>query len=165
MIDKRPGEIATREEPGHWEADTAVSRQSKGAICAAVERKSRYLIGKKMNAKTAKEMDNALVTSLEKLPKHLCLTITYDNGTENANHEKTNEALNTKSFFCNAYHSWEKGSIENRIGMIRRVYPKKTDWGLISQEELDIVVKQVNTRPMKCLGFKTPEEVFVALTR
>lgn len=164
MIDNRPAQIATRDEPGHWEADTAVSRQSKGAICAISERKTRYLIVKKMNAKTAKDMDTALVTSLEKIPKHLCLTITYDNGTENTNHDKTNETLKTKSYFCNPYHSWEKGTIENRIGIIRRVFPKKTDWGLISQEELDIVVKQINTRPMKCLGFKTPEEVFVALT-
>ncbi len=58
---------------------------------------------------------------------------------------------------------WEKGSIENRIGMIRRYVPKKTDWSLITQKQLDKVVKKINTRPMKCLGFKTPEEVFVAL--
>ena len=65
-----------------------------------------------------------------------------------------------KAYFCNPYHSWEKGSIENRIGMIRRYFPKKTDWSLITQKQLDKVVKKINTRPMKCLGFKTPEEVF-----
>jgi len=163
MIAERPVNIAKRKEPGHWEADTAVSRQSKGAISATVERVSRFLISKKLLAKTAENMNKALIDSLKGQPKHLRKTITYDNGTENSCHEKTNKRLGTESYFCNPYHSWEKGSIENRIGMIRRFFPKKTNWALISQDKLDKVVKKINTRPMKCLGFKTPEEVFVAL--
>jgi IS30 family transposase len=163
MIVERPKEIARREEPGHWEADTVVSRQSKAAISATAERESRFLVVKKLTAKTAENMNNALIDSLKGYPKHLCKTITYDNGTENSYHEKTNTMLGTKSYFCNPYHSWEKGSIENRIGLIRRYYPKKTNWVLISQKELDTIVKKINTRPMKCLGYKTPEEVFVAL--
>jgi len=163
MIDKRPVHIEDRIEAGHWEADTAVSRQSKAAIAAAVERKSRFLIVKKIKGKTAYCMHIAMVDSLEGLPLQLRKTITYDNGTENAHHRLTNDILKTDSFFCNPYHSWEKGSIENRIGMIRRYFPKKTDWSLITQRQIDKVVKKINTRPMKCLGFKTPEEVFVAL--
>jgi transposase, IS30 family len=163
MIDKRSAHIEARKEAGHWEADTAVSRQSKAAITATVERKSRFLIVKKIKGKTADCMHNALIDSLKALPEKLRKTITYDNGTENANHKRTNDILKTKSYFCNPYHSWEKGSIENRIGMIRRYFPKKTDWSLITQRQIDKVVKKTNTRPMKCLGFKTPEEVFVAL--
>lgn len=163
MIEHRDPLIETRNEAGHWETDTAVSRQSKAAITATVERKTRYLIAKKIKGKTAKDMHNAVVKSLKKLPQKLRKTITYDNGTENANHKLTDEILKTKAYFCNPYHSWEKGSIENRIGMIRRYFPKKTNWSLITQKEIDKVVKKNNTRPMKCLGFKTPEEVFVAL--
>jgi IS30 family transposase len=163
MIEHRPVHIKDRNEVGHWETDTAVSRQSKTAITASVERKSRYLIARKIKGKTADCMHNAVVDSLKDLPQKLRKTITYDNGTENSNHKLTDEALKTKAYFCNPYHSWEKGSIENRIGMIRRYFPKKTDWALITQRQLDKVVKKINTRPMKCLGFKTPEEVFVAL--
>ena len=164
MIEHRDPLIETRNEAGHWETDTAVSRQSKAAITATVERKTRYLIAKKIKGKTAKDMHNAVVKSLKKLPQKLRKTITYDNGTENANHKLTDEILKTKAYFCNPYHSWEKGSIENRIGMIRRYFPKKTNWSLITQKQIDKVVKKINTRPMKCLGFKTPEEVFVAIS-
>lgn len=163
MIDKRPAHVENRIEPGHFEADTAVSRQSKAAIMAVSERTSRFLIAKKIEAKTAACMHYALVSSFKNLPKKFVKSITYDNGTENTNHILTNKALNTTSYFCNPYHSWEKGTIENRIGKIRRYFPKKTNWSLITQAEIDMVVKKINTRPMKCLGFKTPEEVFFAL--
>lgn len=163
MIEHRAPHVEDRKEAGHWETDTAVSRQSKAAITATVERKSRYLIVKKIKGKTALCMHTAVVKSLKKFPQKLKKTITYDNGTENANHKLTDAVLKTKAYFCNPYHSWEKGSIENRIGMIRRYFPKKTDWSLITQRQLDKVVKKINIRPMKLLGFKTPEEVFVAL--
>ena len=163
MIDERPAFIQDRTEAGDWEADTAVSRQSKAAIMAAVERKSRFLVASKLDAKSAEPMKNALVDRLSVFPQHLRKSITYDNGTENAQHEETNALLNTQSFFCNPYHSWEKGSIENRIGIIRRYFPKKTDWNLISQVELDTIVLKINNRPLKCLGYQSPYEVFVAL--
>lgn len=163
MIEHRDPKIETREEAGHWEADTAVSRQSKAAITAVTERKSRYLMARKIKGKTAINMHSALVKSLKNVPEKMRKTITYDNGTENANHKLTDMVLQTKSYFCNPYRSCEKGSIENRIGMLRRYFPKKTDWSLITQRQLDKVVKKINNRPMKCLGFKTPREVFVAL--
>jgi IS30 family transposase len=136
MIDERPKYIANRKTAGHWETDTAVSRQSKAAIMAAVERKSRYLMGRKLKSKSAACMNKALIKSLQTLPRQLLKSLTYDNGTENAFHEVTNAVLKTSSYFCNPYHSWEKGSIENRIGIIRRFFPKKTNWALISQASL-----------------------------
>jgi IS30 family transposase len=78
-------------------------------------------------------------------------------------HEMTNKTLGIKSYFCNPYHSWEKGTVENLIGIIRRFYPKKTDWKNISQWDLNKVARFINNRPMKLLGFKTPYQVFVAL--
>jgi IS30 family transposase len=162
-IDKRPDGVETREEPGHWEADTVVSRQSTAAVAVVLERKTRYCSFKKIESKMAKNMRKALVRSLRKYSPVLLKTITYDNGLENAEHEITNSVLGTQSFFCRPYHSWEKGSVENCIGLLRRYYPKKTDWALLSQYDLDIVAHRLNTRPKKCLGFRTPEEMFVAL--
>jgi IS30 family transposase len=163
LIDSRPSRIETREQAGHWEADTAVSRQSLAAVAVVQERKTRYCKLRKLKTKSASNMRKAITRSLQRFPSSLCKTITYDNGTENAEHEATNLALGTLSYFCRPYHSWEKGSVENCIGLLRRFYPKKTDWALLSQMDLDIVERRLNTRPKKCLGFKTPEEAFVAL--
>lgn len=162
-IDKRPDKAATREEAGHWEADTVVSRQSTAAVAVILERKTRYCTFKKMKSRLAKNMRKALVRSLRNYSPSLLKTITYDNGLENAEHERINNVLGTQSYFCQPYHSWEKGSVENCIGLLRRYYPKKTNWALLSQHDLDIVAHRLNTRPRKCLGFRTPEEAFVAL--
>ena len=108
-------------------------------------------------------MSKAVIRSLRKVPSKLRKSITYDNGTENAAHEATNSILNTRSYFCHPYHSWEKGSVENVIGLLRRYFPKKTNWSLITQQELNIIERKLNTRPKKCLGFRTPQEIFFAL--
>lgn len=163
MIDKRPDYINLRAHIGHWEIDTAISRQSKAAIMVLVERKTRYICIRKLPTKTAYEMHIKTVESLQKFPREFRRSITYDNGTENAFHELTNEMLLTKSYFCNPYHSWEKGTVENMIGIIRRFYPKKTDWNNVSQWDLNKVARFINNRPMKLLGFKTPYQALVAL--
>jgi IS30 family transposase len=75
-------------------------------------------------------------------------------------HEVINKALGTKSYFCKPYHSWEKGSIENHNGILRRYFPNKHNWALTTQKELNKVVHKINSTPMKCLGYKTPAEVF-----
>ena len=163
MIEKRPGYINMRTRIGHWETDTVISRQSKAAVMVLVERRTRYVILKKLPAKTALYMHKAEVESLAKFKDFVRRSITYDNGTENSLHELTNQKLNVKSYFCNPYHSWEKGTVENIIGLIRRFYPKKTDWNNVSQWDLNKVSRFINNRPMKLHGFKTPYQVFVAL--
>ncbi len=162
-IEQRPPAVDDRMEAGHWEADTAVSRQSLAAIAVVQERTSRHCAIALLPAKTAANMHEGVIRKMRTLPLHLLKSITYDNGTENAAHEATNAVLGTRSFFCQPYHSWEKGGVENCIGLIRRYYPKKTDWSSLSQKDCDNVARRLNTRPRKCLGFKTPEEVFVAL--
>jgi IS30 family transposase len=163
MIEKRPDYINLRSVIGHWEIDTAVSGKSKAAIMVLVERRTRYVIIKKLLEKTSYYMHNATIKSLGEYPSRLRQSLTYDNGTENVMHEYTNTVLGTKSYFCNPYHSWEKGTVENVIGVIRRFYPKKTDWNNISQWDLNKVARFINNRPMKLLGFKSPYQVFVAL--
>jgi len=163
MIEKRPEYINLRSRIGHWEIDTAVSRMSKEAIMVLVERKTRFTIIKKLKAKTALAMHYATIKSFKTLPPKVRKSLTYDNGLENTLHELTNKKLGTKSYFCNPYHSWEKGTVENIIGIIRRFYPKKTDWKKVSQWDLNKVARYINNRPMKLLRFKTPYQVFVAL--
>jgi IS30 family transposase len=163
MIEKRPEYVNLRTRIGHWEIDTVISRQSKTVIMVLVERRTRYVIIRKLPAKTAYYMHNATVNSLKYFPPKVRRSITYDNGTENTLHETTNKILGCKSYFCNPYHSWEKGTVENIIGIIRRFYPKKTDWKFVSQWDLNKVAKFINNRPMKLLGFRTPYQVFVAL--
>ena len=163
MIENRPNYIQLRSRIGDWETDTIISRQSKAAVMALANRKARLLILKKLDAKTALLMHKAVVKSLERFPLHVKNSITYDNGTENTLHELTNKILGTKSFFCNPYHSWEKGTVENLIGIVRRFYPKKTNWNNVSQWDLNKIMRYVNNRPMKCLGYKTTNQVFVAL--
>ena len=95
-----------------------------------------------------------------KLDPVLRKSITYDNGSENVEHEKINVALGTDSYFCAPYRSWEKGTVENTIGLVRRWLPKKTDLRDVSDDKIVGIENWLNNRPRKCLGFKTPLEVF-----
>jgi IS30 family transposase len=168
-ITERPPQVDLRTVAGHWEVDTVVSRESKACVAVLVERKTRFFIVILMKDKTASTMHEAVAVALKGLPAGLRKTLTYDNGLENALHELTNAELGVTSYFCKPYHSWEKGSIENRNGILRRYFPKKHNWRLTTQKKIDKVVSKINATPMKCLGFKTPAEVFakcggVALT-
>lgn len=160
-IEYRPKHIEDRKELGHWEADTAYSRKSKVSLQVATERKTRLTKIYRLNSMTANEVVTALSRMLSDLPSH---TITYDNGKENTKHEKINELLGTKSYFCAPYHSWEKGTVENTIGLIRRFLPKKTDFSTVTTEQLEYIEDLLNNRPRKCLDFNTPLEVFKELS-
>ena len=162
-LENRPLDADLRSEPGHWEADTAVSRRSKAAIAIVIERTTRLVKIRLMPSKSALHMEQALISSLSDIPPLFRKSITYDNGTENTRHQVVNKELGTLSFFCQPYHSWEKGSVEQVIGLIRRTYPKKTDWALLSQSHLDTIQDKLNHRPRKCLNFLSPHEAYVAL--
>jgi IS30 family transposase len=162
FIDQRPQEVNARCEFGHWEADTAVSRQSKVALAVFIERSSRYIKIKKIKQNKASAFSKAIIRRMITLPPLARRSITYDNGSENTQHEFVNDQLNTDSYFCNPYHSWEKGSVENVIGLIRRFFPKKTDFAKITHKRIKEVESLLNSRPRKCLNFKTPSEVFLS---
>jgi len=159
-IEDRPAIVDKRIRFGDWEADTAVSRQSKSAIQVLAERKSRLIRITKLSRKTAAKMKNATIRKLSDLPAKLKKTITYDNGTENTEHQAVNTALGTKSYFCIPFHSWEKPLVENSIGLIRRYFPKKTDFSKVSYNEIRRVENLINNRPRKCLNYATPNEIF-----
>ena len=101
-----------------------------------------------------------MTATMKTLKNQEVKTMTYDNGTENANHLLANKLLNCQSFFCNAYHSLEKGSIENRNKILRQFFPKGTNFDLISDDEIRRVQNVINNRPMKVLNWHSPSEVF-----
>ena len=160
-IKERPQEANMRLESGHWEADTIISRRSKVALGIMLERMSRRICLAKLPAKTSRYFRAALNRRLNRYPQHLRRSITYDNGCENVEHEYTNKVLGTKSYFCEPFHSWEKGSLENAVGIIRRFFPKKTDFALVTKEQIKRIENLINTRPRKCLDYKTPNEFFL----
>jgi len=164
FIDERPEKINTREEFGHWEADCAVSRQSSSCLHILLERKTRLLKITKLARLSAARVRQAVIWRLACQPRFARLTITYDNGHENTDHLEVNQALEMGSYFCHPYHSWEKGSVENGIGLIRRFLPKKTDFERTPLSEIRRIEKLLNNRPRKCLNYKTPREVFSQLS-
>ena len=159
-ISERPEAVEKREEGGHWEADQMVCRASKLALQVCAERASRLTRIKKVEDKTAAQSRAALSSILKGYPKRLRQSITYDNGSENIEHGELNREIGTRSYFCEPYHSWEKGTVENTNGLIRRFLPKKTDFAKISEERIAEIELWLNNRPRKCLGFRTPAEVF-----
>jgi IS30 family transposase len=160
-IKKRSKKINERKVFGHWESDTLESDQSKVVINVIKERKSRLVKMTRLETKKADLTKQSIIDRLRILPNKARQSITYDNGSENYYHEQVNELLKTKSYFCQPYHSWEKGAVEQINGLIRRFIPKKTDLAKFSQEQLDQIENLLNHRPRKCLGYKTPLEVFL----
>jgi len=159
-LSERPVEANTRETLGHWEADTLVGRLAHSALAIAVERKARYSRLKKLSRKKAPEMRRMLTRSLCRYPKRARKSITYDNGLENAQHQQVNQVLGTKSFFCAPYTSQEKGTVEHMAGLVRRIFPKRTNFDMVTKSQIQAVERWLNNRPMKCLKFLTPAEVF-----
>ena len=135
-IDQRPQEINDRSEFGHWESDAIVSKQSKVALSVNIERISKLVKIKKIKQNKAEMFSRAVIGRMKRLPACARRSITYDNGSENALHEVINDQLNTDSYFCNPYHSREKGSVENVNGLIRRFLPKKTDFAKITHKRI-----------------------------
>jgi len=159
-ITERPAHISLRQEPGHWETDLMVSAASKAALQVSTERTTRLTRIKKLAGKTARESRTTLAATLREYPAHFRRSLTYDNGSENYEHNELNRELGMRSYFCEAYHSWEKGTVENTNGLIRRFLPKKTDFAKIPEAEIERIEQWLNNRPRKCLGFYTPTEVF-----
>lgn len=166
-IDARPKSVEDRKQYGHWEGDTLISRKSKVALHTIVERKSRLLLLSKLDRKSATETSKTIIRRLGKLPAKGRRTLTLDNGTENANHEKVTSKIGMKCYFARPYASWQRGTNENINGLVRWYLPKGTDFSKINKDQLKLIERLINNRPRKCLGYKTPLEVAassVALT-
>jgi IS30 family transposase len=158
-IEKRPAAVETRRQFGHWEGDTIVSMKCHDALCCLVERKSRLLLLTKLQRRSSDDVSRTIVYRLGSFPQHARRTLTLDNGSENAGHEKITETLQVKCFFAHPYASWERGTNENINGLVRWYLPKGTDLSKIPAKQIAFIESLINNRPRKCLGYKTPIEV------
>lgn len=165
-IHERSKHIDNRRSFGHWEGDL-VSGTNNSHIATLVDRKSRYTVILKLNGKDAGSVNQALIDKFQELPPTLRLSLTWDRGMELAKHLELTASTGVKVYFCDPQSPWQRGTNENTNGLIRQFLPKKTCLAQYSQQELDKVAAQLNSRPRKTLKFKTPKEVIengVALT-
>lgn len=159
-IDQRPPQVDSLERFGDWEGDTVLGKNQDGAILTLVERKSLFLLAMPLASKKACETATAAIAALHKIPKKWRKTLTFDNGSEFAAHERIAQEAGIDIFFAHPYHSWERGKNENTNGLLRQYYPKKTSFAALDPHALQIVIQEINNRPRKSLGYRTPFEVF-----
>jgi len=165
LIERRSNKANSRSQIGHWETDLMESKRGVSAnVSAHIERKTRYTKLEKLSDKKAKtkhkKMQKTLkmLQSVSKSRKPIIKSITYDNGSENAYHYKLSKNMKIKGYICHPYHSWEKGSVENVIGRVRRFIPKGTNITTVSEKNLQQVENWINSAPLKCLNWMTPNE-------
>ena len=162
-ISERPIEADNRSEFGHFEADSIESCKIRGkqlsCLTVVVERVSRFVSIRKTASKTANATTKSIISALKPF-KNNVISITYNNGCEFTQHEKINNLFNTKSYFARPYCSNDKGTVENINGLIRRFFPKGTNFDNISEEAIAYVEDWINNRPMKILNYMTPKQIF-----
>ncbi len=160
-IHQRPKSVNQRLVFGHWEGDTLEGRKSeKDGIHAEVERLSRLIQAKKIERIAGKETQEAQREIFSCLPEKARRSTTLDNGKENHLHYQLRKKLRMKTYHCDPYSAWQKGSVEQAVGLLRRYLPKRTSLSTLNQEELEDIVEELNNRPRKVLNYNTPKEVF-----
>jgi IS30 family transposase len=158
-ISQRPAEVADRAVPGHWEGDLIVGPGSKSAIGTLVERSTRFVILLHLPGRhTADEVADAMIREMGKLPDHLRRSVTWDRGSELAEYERIQLALDTKLFFCDPHSPWQRGSNENTNRLLRFWFEKGTDLSGHTAEELESVAAKLNRRPRPTLDYETPAQ-------
>ncbi|MBI1772142.1 MAG: IS30 family transposase [Burkholderiales bacterium] len=160
-IEQRPAIVDTLKRYGDWEGDLVVGANHQQALVTLNERKSRYTLLDKVSRKTAEAVSDTIISLLAPF-SGLVHTLTTDNGKEFAQHERIAQRLDVKYFFAHPYCSWERGANENMNGLIRQFFPKKMRFESITMQDMTDAMDYLNHRPRKCLGYKTPHEVFMA---
>lgn len=160
-ISQRPKEVEERKEFGHFEWDSILSvRNTYSALRTELERKSRFLFVRRIPRKKALYTVQATISIFQSLPWWAVKSTTWDNGSEHTEHEKITKTLHIPIYFAEPYKSWQRGSNEHANGMIRRFFPKGTNFDDVTDEQIQRVVNYLNNRPRKILGYKTPKQVF-----
>jgi IS30 family transposase len=160
-IEQRPDIVDQLGRYGDWEADLVIGAGQQQALVTLNERKSRYSLIGKVDRKTAQEVSDIMITLLT--PFADCVhTVTSDNGKEFSQHARIAKDLNAQFFFAHPYCSWERGANENMNGLIRQFFPKKMAFDNITASDIALATYSLNHRPRKCLGFKTPHQVFMS---
>jgi len=158
-IRERPASVEERAVPGHWEGDLIFGTRDT-QIATLVERHTRYVMLAKVNSKHTETVINALIKQAHRLPRELYKSLTWDRGSEMADHKRFTLATDIKVYFCDPQSPWQRGSNENTNGLLRQYFPKGTDLSVHSQAKLNAVARQLNERPRETLGFHTPAERF-----
>jgi IS30 family transposase len=135
-----------------------VSSRNSVVLCSLVERRTRLLKLVRVWGRDGKRTAAAIISRLGPLPERGRRTLTMDNGSEHTRHERITAAIGIRRYFCAPYAAWQRGTNENRNGMVRRYFPKGTDFSRLTKAEIQRVESAINNRPMKCLGFRTPKE-------
>jgi transposase, IS30 family len=162
LITQRPAEINTRKRFGHWEGDSIEFKGTKEkTVTTLVERKTRMVYLIKNNRKYSRGIMNNIKNKFENLPKKMLKTLTFDQGCEFADYPHLEHQNECKVYYCQAHSPWQKGSNENMNGRLRRYLPREVEIDKVTQEELNLLAEKMNRLPRKCLGFKTPNEMFI----
>jgi len=159
-IKLRPKDVETRKVFGHWEGDSIIGIGKGAALHTEVERMSRKVFIRKKIRKTAKETKRVMINIYKSLPEQVRKTTTVDNGSEFTEHEDVTKETGVIVYCATPYRSCERGTNENTNGLIRWYFPKKTNFNEISEKEIQKIENILNNRPRKCLGYRTPNEVF-----
>lgn len=159
-IAERPEEVENRSTPGHWEADYMLFSKYGHNLLVLHERQTRFTILAHTTDRKAVLTAKTIANKLRHLPKEMLKTISFDNGTEFAEHHRLHKALGVKTYFCDPHSPWQKGGVENAIGRLRRSLPRKTNLDNLTSRELENHLRRLNNTPRKCLDFKTPAEAF-----
>lgn len=164
-ISERPKEVERRKEVGHWEGDLVNGAPGTGHLVTLVERTTRYTCFRRVASKKDDAVAAAVVERLARLPKGLLKTLTFDNGKEFAKFKRIEKKLGLHVYFAKPYHSWERGTNENRNGVVRKVLPKGTSFLEIADEDLRKIDALLNDRPLRCLKWRTAREAFAEVLK
>lgn len=163
-ISERPKETEGRTVSGHWEGDLIVGKGHSSALGTLVERTTRFTLLVPLKDKDAMSVRKAFAKAFKRIPKKMVKSLTYDRGTEMAQHKLFTEETKIQVYFADPYSPWQRGTNENTNGLIRQYFPKGTDFSQVKPAPIREVERKLNSRPRKVLGYHTPSEKFYQLT-
>jgi IS30 family transposase len=161
LIEQRPAEVQMRLIPGHWEGDLIIGKGNLSQVGTLVERTSLFVALVKLSSTKADVSAQAFSDILNRFDSQLRLSMTYDQGSEMRQHRILTANTGVEVYFAHPHAPWERGICENTNGLLRQYLPKGTNLSLLSQQQLDEIAWQLNTRPRKSLGWKAPAELFL----